>query len=223
VLEGTTYPEWLVLMDTTGIAVKTAGQVCHPFAGGQDGWVADIRMLVGRQWEPVPTTQGWMPDEEGSYMTCANLPGYGTYALFGYFDGVVAPKSDFDQELCDYENWRIYSWYHGSDYPWPEGYSLEVRLTDGTETHLLGQQVTYEILGSYPIAGFPIPQTGTTTSWDDGAIYATFTDYVYSRLRSPHFVRTVRVTLGECTQDLLWDSDVTFTDIPWSGPFEKPQ
>ncbi|NSW53934.1 MAG: hypothetical protein HPY85_15645 [Anaerolineae bacterium] len=219
---GTTYPNWLVPMDTTGVWVRNPEHICHPFQGGQDGWVADIRVLVGKQWEPVTTTQGWMPDEEGTYMACATAPGWGTYALFGYFDEARAPKAAFDESVCDYEDWMIYSWWHGSTYPWPVGYSLEVYLGADGEFPL-GETVTYEIVGAYPIAGFGIPQSGSTVSWYDGDIYATFTDYVYDELPDPSFVRLVKVSTGGCSTVLAWDSDVTYMDLFFPSATPKPQ
>lgn len=81
---GTTYPEWLTLVSTTGFKVTESQQICHAFPGGQDGWVADIRVKSGNEWLSVPTTQGWEPDEEGTYMACADV-NWGTHALFAYY------------------------------------------------------------------------------------------------------------------------------------------
>ena len=68
-------------------AVKVSGftRICHPYRGGQYGWTPEIRTLTPLGWTAVPTTSGWEPDEEGQYMTCANV-GSGTYAVFGYWD-----------------------------------------------------------------------------------------------------------------------------------------
>jgi hypothetical protein len=68
-------------------AVKVSGftRICHPYRGGQFGWTSEIRALTSLGWVGVPTTSGWEPDEEGHYMTCANV-GSGTYAVFGYWD-----------------------------------------------------------------------------------------------------------------------------------------
>jgi hypothetical protein len=68
-------------------AVKVSGytRICHPYRGGQYGWTSEIRVLTSLGWTAVPTTSGWEPDEEGQYMTCANV-GSGTYAVFGYWD-----------------------------------------------------------------------------------------------------------------------------------------
>lgn len=208
---GANLPNWLMLLDSNGITVTGSQQICHAFPGGQYGWMADIRVQNGSEWVSVPTTQGWYPDEEGMYRACANVSGWkSTYALFGYYIPPVT-KSTFNEEVCQYDDWEIYSWWHNDYYPWEEGYSLEVYL--GPEGDFpLGETVTYEILGEYPIPGFDIPQTGTTISWDDGAIYATFTDYVYDELPDPSFTRLVKVSTAGCVHTLLWDSDDSYED-----------
>jgi hypothetical protein len=68
-------------------AVKVSGytRICHPYRGGQYGWTSEIRTLTPLGWSAVPTESGWEPDEEGQYMTCAEV-GPGTYAVFGYWD-----------------------------------------------------------------------------------------------------------------------------------------
>jgi len=75
-LTGTSYPAWLQLAAYQGFKANFDQQVCHPFPGGQLGWMADIRVLSGNEWVSVPTTQGWEPDEEGTYMACADAPMY---------------------------------------------------------------------------------------------------------------------------------------------------
>ncbi|NSW51104.1 MAG: hypothetical protein HPY85_01200 [Anaerolineae bacterium] len=87
--------EWSLLL-SSGLQVSGATQICHPFRGGQIGWVSEIRMLVGKTWVSVPTTTAWMPDEEGELMTCASAQMAGTYAIFGYWvkpEGWMESKS----------------------------------------------------------------------------------------------------------------------------------
>jgi len=68
-------------------AVRVSGYtcICHLYPGGQYGWTSEIRTLTSLGWVGVLTENGWEPDEEGQYMTCANV-GSGTYAVFGYWD-----------------------------------------------------------------------------------------------------------------------------------------
>jgi hypothetical protein len=203
VLEGSTYPDWLQVMNTPALQVTTPGQICHPFRGGQYGWVASIRQLTNGQWVKLQTIQGWMGDTEGSYMACTDAQGAGTYALFGYFDESLAPEpqveveavsfslfSFFDESQsleaqidaggCQYEYWTAYFWYHDDSYDWTPGYSLEVYLGEDASVFPLGMEVTYTILGDYPIEGLEgLPVTASTTSWEDGRIYATFTDFAF--------------------------------------------
>jgi hypothetical protein len=212
-LTDTTYPAWLQLAADQGFKANFDQHVCHPFPGGQFAWVADIRVLSGNEWVSVPTTQGWEPDEEGTYMACADVSRWGgTYALFAWFDQTRVTTPAFDESVCSYDDWEIYSWWHSDIYPWPVGYSLEVYLGPVGEFPL-GETVTYEILGVYPIPGFDIPRTGSTTSWDDGAVYATFTDFVYDELPDPSFTRLVKISTAGCTYTLLWDSDETFFNV----------
>jgi hypothetical protein len=103
-------------MDTNVTALTAAGQVCHPFRGGQFGWVGDIRQLVGKDWVKVPTTQGFLFGSDGSYFACAAAPAAGTYAFFAYFDESRVPKPVFNQKVCQYGDWVAYFWYHGDGY-----------------------------------------------------------------------------------------------------------
>lgn len=69
----------------SGVVVTEPTEICHEFSGGQFGWVASIRKWVDGAWVKIPTTQGWVPSTEGSYMACAQAPSAGTYALFAYY------------------------------------------------------------------------------------------------------------------------------------------
>lgn len=69
----------------SGVVVTAPGEICHEFSGGRFGWVASIRKWIDGAWVKIPTTQGWVPNTEGSYMACAQAPSAGTYGLFAYY------------------------------------------------------------------------------------------------------------------------------------------
>lgn len=220
VLDENTYPDWLQATNTNALLVATKGEICHPFRGGQFGWVASIRQLVDGQWLKMDTSQGWMGEPESPYMACANALTPGTYALFAYFDEKLAPVpevepvfsvfslfsfepmmsfAEFDETSGQYENWVAYFWYHSDYYSWEPGYSLEIYLGDDPSVFALDKAVSYTIMGDYPITGLEdLPATGSTLSWDDGSVYATFTDYVYTGdfEEVPDFNNSIRVETG---------------------------
>ncbi len=78
-------PSWLQLL-TDPVKVTKPGEICHDFRGGQFYWKGEIRQLKDGKWVKIPSTAGWVPTTEGTYMICADAPSAGTYALFGYFD-----------------------------------------------------------------------------------------------------------------------------------------
>jgi hypothetical protein len=73
------------LLQSDAVQVSGFTRICHLYPGGQYGWTSEIRALTSLGWVGVLTENGWEPDEEGLYMTCANV-GRGTYAVFGYWD-----------------------------------------------------------------------------------------------------------------------------------------
>jgi hypothetical protein len=77
---------WYQLVEK-GVKVSKAGEICHPFRGGQFKWVGDIRQLVDGKWKKINTTQGWLKGPESTYQICAQAPAAGTYALFAYYTG----------------------------------------------------------------------------------------------------------------------------------------
>jgi hypothetical protein len=77
-------PTWLQLL-TNGVKVTEAGKICHPFRGGQFGWIGEIRQYKSGEWFRLKTTNDWVPSKEGEFMSCAEAPAAGTYALFGYW------------------------------------------------------------------------------------------------------------------------------------------
>lgn len=71
-----------------GVKITSPGKICHEFRRGQFKWVADIHRLVNGNWVRVPaTTMEWEPNEEGTYMACAQANQVGTYALMAYYTG----------------------------------------------------------------------------------------------------------------------------------------
>ncbi len=98
-------PTWLQLL-TNGVRVTEAGKICHPFRGGQFGWIGEIRQYKNGEWFKLKTTNDWVNGTEGQFMSCAEAPAAGTYALFGYWKRpagyAVAP-----QIVCNYstEGW----------------------------------------------------------------------------------------------------------------------
>jgi hypothetical protein len=83
-LAATYDPDYAVLQ-SEGLQISGAAQICHPYPGGQFGWNAEIRMQTRTGWQSVGTVNRWVPDEEGSYMTCAQVWSGGVYAVFGYW------------------------------------------------------------------------------------------------------------------------------------------
>jgi hypothetical protein len=70
---------------SNGLSLSGAAEICHPFRGGQFGWVGKIHYLAGGAWHELSTTTKWVPDTAGKLMACAYAPSEGTYALFGYY------------------------------------------------------------------------------------------------------------------------------------------
>lgn len=155
-----TAPVWLQLLDTTGVKVTEATQICHPLRGGQFGWVGQIRRLVDGKWVKLATVNDWVPNKEGAYMSCAQAPAAGTYALFGYY---IAPDKPAEasptQYVCDSGMW------------------LDARSSLDTNIIIRGQisgvptgtTITMEITGSVP-AG--LSGTFTNTTDEDGYFQA---------------------------------------------------
>lgn len=87
-------PQWQDVMSWDALVIDGAAEICHPFRGGQLGWVPSIAVLTGKSWTALPTTLQWMPDEEGQLYACAQAPSAGTYVLFG---GYVRPFREAPQ------------------------------------------------------------------------------------------------------------------------------
>ncbi|MEE4195733.1 MAG: hypothetical protein V2J07_11095 [Anaerolineae bacterium] len=74
------------VLQSQGLHLDGPAQICHPYPGGQFGWNAEIRVMTLSGWQSVPTVNQWVPDEEGAYMTCAQVWHSGVYAVFGYWE-----------------------------------------------------------------------------------------------------------------------------------------
>jgi hypothetical protein len=85
--------DWYQLL-SDGLKIDGATKICHGFDDGRFGWTGEIFRLVDGAWVKLPTTVGWVSNEEGNYMACAQAPAAGTYALFGYFDKAKAPVQE---------------------------------------------------------------------------------------------------------------------------------
>lgn len=97
-----TAPDWLQLFGK-GITLEAGSKICHPFRGGQFGWVGQIRQLKDGKWVKLVTTGEWVPSTEGQYMACAQAPAAGTYALFGYY---IAPEVVEVPNPCSKVTWE---------------------------------------------------------------------------------------------------------------------
>lgn len=80
-------PEWLQLMTTSAVVVNQPTKICHVLGGGSYHWIGEIRKLKDGKWIKLETTNGWSPDEEGTFVSCTQAPSAGTYALFAYYNG----------------------------------------------------------------------------------------------------------------------------------------
>lgn len=96
-LNSTPNSPWLQLL-SKGVVLSGSSEICHPFQGGQFGWTGEIYELKGETWQKLTTTNKWVPDEEGQFMSCANAPEAGTYALFGYY---IKPEIEPRGKKCN--------------------------------------------------------------------------------------------------------------------------
>ena len=96
-------PQWLQLL-ANGVKVTEAGKICHPFRGGQFGWVGEIRQYKDGEGIKLPTTNDWVPSKEGEFMSCAQAPAAGTYALFGYWIRLVVTVVEVPS-FCSSVDW----------------------------------------------------------------------------------------------------------------------
>ncbi len=100
------------LLQSDAVRVSGYTRICHPYRGGQYGWTSEIRALTAAGWTAVPTTSGWEPDEEGKYMTCADV-GRGTYAVFGFWDKPawwdMCPPAGYSEFFMDVRDFMLFA------------------------------------------------------------------------------------------------------------------
>ena len=108
---------WLQLL-ARGVKLTEPAKICHPFRGGQYHWVGEIRLLIDGKWVKIETVNDWVPTKEGTFMSCAQAPAAGIYALFGYYNGPyeypVAPSKSQAQLDCEAEG----GYWNGSSCEW---------------------------------------------------------------------------------------------------------
>jgi hypothetical protein len=188
--------DWLQLLSTTGVSMTKAGELCHPLRGGQFGWVGEIREYKDAHWIKIATTNGWVPNVEGSYMACAKAPEAGIYALFGYYvqpEGYVPPTNDdkdsFDCTALEWDvNFEhaggITLRFYGTVTGLPEGTELDMTIDSSkSDPDTLGGSTLVSLAadGSYDtlllayaptvnhiFVDYSVPEYGCTYSYDHG-------------------------------------------------------
>lgn len=100
----TNAPTWLQLL-SNGDKLDAGEKSCHPFRGGQFGWIGEIRQYKDGNWIKVPTVNDWVPNKEGSFMSCVEAPSAGIYALFGYYIPPVSNQAP--DSPCDSVTWDL--------------------------------------------------------------------------------------------------------------------
>lgn len=125
-------PTWLQWL-ANGVKVTEAGKICHPFRGGQFGWVGIIMQYKNGEWVKLTTTNDWVPNKEGEFMSCAQAPAAGTYALFGYWKrpaGYVEVSSPPINVDCDSLSWDVRLTQNNGKF---EFYGTVTGLPNGTQ------------------------------------------------------------------------------------------
>lgn len=199
-LETNPAPTWLQLL-SAGVKVTESTKICHPFRQGQFNWVGQIMQLKDGKWTKITTVNDWVPSKEGIFMSCAQAPAAGTYALFGYYDyksvKVIEPAPSCSYNTTD--------WWVDTD--WDEGdlYFL-VNFPDGFPKDKTVTLVVTEILSGSLISPLTT-MTGTSffNEYTDNP-YATF--YAYPIEPTTGFSAILRITSEGCTKDYT----VTYMD-----------
>ncbi len=144
-------PNWLQLL-VKGVQIEKASKICHPLRGGQYGWVGEIRQFKNGKWIKLPTVNDWVPSKEGIYMSCAEAPSAGKYALFGYY--IRPANAAIDNPApgpgCAYStaDWELSTWGENP-------YGFQVLM----ENMPIGTSVTYILTAN---EDFPGPPTANT-------------------------------------------------------------
>ncbi len=187
------YP-WIQLL-AKGVKISEPGEICHEFRGGRYNWVADVRRLVDGKWVRVPSTTGWKPSTEGTFMVCAQAPAAGTYALFGYYAGkqaAVAPA------LPQCENIDVSAMVLNQE---GDGYYSGLRIWDIGGT-LEGETLTYQVLsytkGTFVEGSVTFSPMSGSFAVEDGyfVAYPQYSDVVMEVI--------ARISTGTCTFDVTF-------------------
>lgn len=157
-------PTWLQLLSTNGVKVNESSKICHPMRGGQFGWIGEIRQFKNDQWVKLPTSSGWIPNNEGEFMACAQAPSAGIYALFGYWKrpaGYIETSEAVEVPgfICSTMTWSDLKSsidtsiiFGGKVFNVPVGTTITWRITASNINSLVGQTGTYQTtdsLGSF--------------------------------------------------------------------------
>ena len=190
-------PTWLQLL-TNGVRVTEAGKICHPFRGGQFGWVGEIRQYKSGEWFKLKTTNDWVPNKEGVFMSCAEAPAAGTYGLFGYY---IAPAGVTQEASipCEYDTSTWTGALDGSG----NTYYLKV---------LFGQSIPIDTTVSFVVTSVsgdidPVTMNGLYGSTglvdEEGDFWGHFSDKTFSPTGEGVWYVYFRVTAGGCSKDLV--------------------
>lgn len=194
-LTATSASEWLQLL-TRGLKIDAPARICHPFQGGQFNWTGEIRQLVDGKWVKLETENKWVPDEEGTFMSCAAAPAAGTYALFGYYTtpaGGEVSTCAYDTDLWtagigDYDNDLIRDLAFYAHLP---------NLPAGTV-------VKYTVVNVVPTGAISGAMHGIATMYPADHIWAGFADFLdYNiQINGPYDSIILRINAAGCTVDL---------------------
>jgi len=75
-------PAWRTQM-YKGIEINSAAKICHSFNEAAYKWVAEVYQLKSSKWVKLTSTTTQINDTV--FLTCANVTGAGTYAIFGIY------------------------------------------------------------------------------------------------------------------------------------------
>lgn len=167
-----TAPQWMQLL-ADGVKVTEAGKICHPLRGGQFGWVGVIMHYKNGKWVKLTTTNDWVPNKEGEFMSCAQAPAAGTYALFGYWirpAGYVNPQGETPGNICAYSTTEWDSEWSNSN----EDATQDIDIS-GLQSELNGQILTLTVVSD--LANMLANDTYTVTIAGGAAKYEEILSY----------------------------------------------
>jgi hypothetical protein len=181
-------PQWMQLL-TDGVKLTSAVRICHPFHGGQFGWVGEIRQYKNGEWFKLKTTNDWVPNQEGEFLSCADAPSAGTYALFGYWirPAGYVESGEPSPNWCAYstDQWDIsLKWIEGLHYNF---YADVSNLPDET-------LLSYEFIGDHSKLEGPDSASGEVVSGE-----VEFVDQYFDNSWS---IVTVKISALGCSKEI---------------------